>query len=42
METIRIDNILARRSIRRYTAEPVQPEQVEMLLKAAMAAPLSG
>lgn len=42
METIRIDNILARRSIRRYTAEPVQPEQVETLLKAAMAAPSAG
>ncbi len=30
---------LARRSIRKYTAEPVAPEQVRRLLEAAMAAP---
>ncbi|MHB1296023.1 MAG: nitroreductase family protein [Anaerolineae bacterium] len=39
METLSIDNLFARRSIRRFTAEPVTPEQVTMLLKAAMAAP---
>ena len=31
--------ILNRRSIRRYTPEPVAPELVERLLQAAMAAP---
>ena len=34
-----IHTILARRSIRNYTAEPVAGEQVKTLLKAAMAAP---
>ena len=34
-----IRTILARRSIRSYTAEPVAGEQVKTLLKAAMAAP---
>jgi nitroreductase len=34
-----IDWILKRRSLRSYTAEPVSAEQIEMLLKAAMAAP---
>lgn len=32
-------NIHARKSVRSYTSEPVAPEQVEILLKAAMAAP---
>ena len=34
-----LDNIFARRSVRSYTDEPVSPEQVETILKAAMAAP---
>jgi nitroreductase len=34
-----LDAILGRRSIRRYTAEPVQEEHIELLLRAAMAAP---
>jgi nitroreductase len=33
------DTILARRSIRKYTAEPVAPEQIRRLLEAAMAGP---
>lgn len=33
------DAILARRSIRAFTKEPVAREQIEILLKAAMAAP---
>ena len=34
-----LDNIFSRKSVRSYTQEPVTPEQVETLLKAAMAAP---
>ena len=34
-----LDTILARRSIRKFTAEPVTAEQVRRLLEAAMAAP---
>lgn len=34
-----IDTIFARRSIRRYTSEPVTEEQIKTLLEAAMAAP---
>ena len=34
-----IDWIKARRSIRRYTAQPVTNDEIEMLLEAAMAAP---
>ena len=34
-----IDAILARRSIRQYTAEPVSDKQIRLLLEAAMAAP---
>jgi len=34
-----LDTIFARRSIRKYTEEPVTDEQVQKLLKAAMAAP---
>jgi nitroreductase len=39
MDVLKIDNLFARRSIRAFTAEPVTPAQVGMLLKAAMAAP---
>ena len=34
-----LDNIFARKSVRSYTEQDVTPEQVESLLKAAMAAP---
>lgn len=36
------DPVFARRSIRAYTAEPVTDEQVDRLLRAAMAAPSAG
>jgi nitroreductase len=36
------DPVLARRSIRAYTTEPVSDEHVERLLRAAMAAPSAG
>lgn len=36
------DPVLTRRSIRRYTTEPVTDEHVERLLRAAMAAPSAG
>ena len=36
------DPVLRRRSIRKYTAEPVSDEHVERLLRAAMAAPSAG
>jgi nitroreductase len=36
------DPVLARRSIRRYTSEPVTDDEVERLLRAAMAAPSAG
>ncbi|MGQ9632092.1 MAG: nitroreductase family protein [bacterium] len=39
---IPVGNILARRSIRKYTDKPVSDEQIETLLKAAMAAPSAG
>lgn len=34
-----LENIFARKSVRAYTKEDVTPEQVETILKAAMAAP---
>ena len=34
-----IQTILARRSIRKYTADPVRAEDIKTLLEAAMAAP---
>lgn len=37
METM--EAIYARRSIRKYQEKPVEPEKIELLLKAAMAAP---
>jgi nitroreductase len=36
------DPVLSRRSIRRYTDQPVDDETVERLLRAAMAAPSAG
>ena len=38
-ENAALENIHARKSVRDYTQEPVSPEQVETILKAAMAAP---
>ena len=38
----RYDPVLTRRSIRRYTSEPVTDEQIHRLLEAAMAAPSAG
>lgn len=37
-----LDAIMTRRSVRTYTDEPVADEQVEALLRAAMAAPSAG
>jgi nitroreductase len=37
-----LDALMSRRSIRHYTDEPVTDEQVDVLLKAAMAAPSAG
>ena len=34
-----LNNIFARKSVRKFTSEPVSEKQVETLLKAAMAAP---
>jgi nitroreductase len=34
-----MDTILARRSVRKYTSDPVSPDRVRRLLEAAMAAP---
>ena len=34
-----LENILSRKSVRQYTAEPVSEEHIQTLLKAAMAAP---
>ncbi|MGA2489301.1 MAG: nitroreductase family protein [Anaerolineales bacterium] len=34
-----IETIFRRRSIRKYTEQPVEPEKLDLLLKAAMAAP---
>lgn len=42
MPELNIGNLFARRSIRRYTDEPVTEEQVTTLLEAAMAAPSAG
>ncbi len=36
------DPVLSRRSIRAYSAQPVSGEQIERLLRAAMAAPSAG
>lgn len=37
-----LEAILSRRSIRKYTDEPVAPAMIETLLRAAMAAPSAG
>jgi len=37
-----LEAILSRRSIRKYTSEPITDEEVEKLLQAGMAAPSSG
>ena len=37
-----LEAILSRRSIRKYTSEPVTEEEINLLLEAAMAAPSSG
>jgi nitroreductase len=42
METPALDAILSRRSIRKYTDQPVADELVTGLLRAAMAAPSAG
>ena len=34
-----LDSIFRRRSIRKYTDQPVEPEKLDLLLQAAMAAP---
>ena len=39
MEKLPISDLFARRSVRQFTDEPVTAEQVDLLLKAAMAAP---
>jgi len=36
---LKIENLFARRSIRRFTDQPVDADQIDLLLKAAMAAP---
>ncbi len=42
MLELRIENLFARRSIRQFTDEIVDPSQIDLLLKAAMAAPSAG
>lgn len=37
-----LEAIMSRRSIRKYTGEPVAEEQIEVILRAAMAAPSAG
>src|SRR5512133_1546876 len=37
-----LEAILSRRSIRKYTTEPVTDEEIDLILQAAMAAPTSG
>jgi len=38
-DVIRIDNLFARRSVRNFTTKAVSDDQIELLLKAGMAAP---
>ena len=42
METLRIENLFARRSIRAFADRDVSDAQITLLLKAAMAAPSAG
>lgn len=42
MPSLAIDNLFARRSIRKFQDMPVTADQVEVLLQAAMAAPSAG
>jgi len=42
METLRIENLFARRSIRNFKDRPLDKKQISTLLKAAMAAPSAG
>ena len=42
MDVLEIGNLFARRSIRKFSSASLDPVQVEMLLKAAMAAPSAG
>ncbi|MEM3527874.1 MAG: nitroreductase family protein, partial [Candidatus Bathyarchaeia archaeon] len=37
-----MEAILSRRSIRKYTDQPIPDDKVKMLLKAAMSAPSAG
>ncbi len=39
---VELEAILARRSIRKYTPDPVSDENIDKMLQAAMAAPLGG
>ncbi len=41
-EQVIIDNIMTRSSVRKYTTEKVSKDQIEILLKAGMAAPTAG
>lgn len=34
-----LDNIFARKSVRKYLSKPVEPEKIKLLLRAGMAAP---
>lgn len=42
MPELTINNLFARRSVRRFDEQAVSPEQVRLLLEAAMAAPSAG
>ena len=42
MEQVSVKNVLARRSIRKYTMQPCSIENIKTLLEAAMAAPSAG
>ncbi len=41
-EQVIIDNIMTRSSVRKYTTEKVSKDQIDILLKAGMAAPTAG
>jgi nitroreductase len=42
MDVLRIENLFSRRAIRSFTSQKLTPEQIDLLLKAAMAAPSAG